>query len=80
MEAAAECIPTKLKAKLWIPWETAVVKKKSVQTWKPYPYVTKGTRLKHKKAQSELTNVYIREQTKYLEGQINKIRNSIEER
>ena len=29
MEAAAECIPTKLKAKHRVPWETSAVKKKT---------------------------------------------------
>ena len=41
MEAAAESIPTKLKAKLRAPWETLAVKK-NVMT-KLHPYAIKGT-------------------------------------
>ena len=37
MEAAAECIPTKLRAKHWVPSETLAVKKNMM--WKPYLYV-----------------------------------------
>ena len=28
IEVEAECIPTKLRAKHWVPWETLAVKKK----------------------------------------------------
>ena len=35
---------------------------------------------KLKKAQNELINTYQKEQIEYIQGQINKIRNSIEER
>ena len=33
-----------------------------------------------KKAQNELTNVYLKEQTEYIQNQINKIRDSVEDR
>ena len=36
LEAAAESIPTKQRAKPRVPWETLAVRK-SVQTWKPLP-------------------------------------------
>ena len=36
--------------------------------------------LKFKKAQNELANIYIKEQTKYMQNQINKIRDSVEDR
>ena len=32
LEAAAKCIPTKQRAKCRVPWETSLVRKKSVQT------------------------------------------------
>ena len=35
---------------------------------------------KHKKAQNELTNVYLKEQIEYTQIQINKIRDSVEDR
>ena len=36
--------------------------------------------LKLKKAQNELVNVYLKEQTEYIQNQINKIRDSVEDR
>ena len=57
MEAAAECIPTKLRAKHWVLWETLAVKKKrdNVETAslcnKRNPTNTNTQKLK--KAQSE---------------------------
>ena len=36
--------------------------------------------LKLKKAQNELTHVYLKEQTEYIQNQINKIRDSVENR
>ena len=44
MEAAAECIPTKLRAKHRVVWETLTVKKKT-RMWKQYSYVIKRTQL-----------------------------------
>ena len=35
---------------------------------------------KLKKAQNELTNIYLKEQTEYIQNQINKIRDSVEDR
>ena len=35
---------------------------------------------KLKKAQGELTNVYLKEQTEYIQNQLNEIRNSVEYR
>ena len=42
LEAAAECIPTKLRAKPRVPWETLAVRK-SVQTLKPLPNAIERT-------------------------------------
>ena len=42
MEAAAECIPTKPRAKHRVPWETLVIRKNKI-TWKLHPYVIKET-------------------------------------
>ena len=36
--------------------------------------------LKLKKAQNELANIYLKEQTEYIQKQINKIRDSVEDR
>ena len=46
MEVAAECLPTKLRTKHRVPWETFAVKKKNVTMWKPHPYAMGETRLK----------------------------------
>ena len=45
IEVATECIPTKQRAKPRVPWETLVVRKKSMQMRKPYPYAIGETQL-----------------------------------
>ena len=45
IEAAAECIPTKQRAKPRVPWETLAIRKKARGTWKPHPYAIVGTQL-----------------------------------
>ena len=42
MEAAVNCITTKLRAKYRVPWESQVVKKKQ-DNFKNHPYSKKGT-------------------------------------
>ena len=84
LEEAAECIPTKQRAKPRVPWETLVVRKKhpKVKT------ISLGNRRnpnninaqKLKKVQNELTNVYLKEQIEYIQNQINKIRDSVGDR
>ena len=84
MEAVAECIPTKLRSKHRLPWETITVKNKrdNVKTPplcnKKNPSNTDTQKLK--KAQSKLTSTYLKEQTECIQNQINKIRNSVEDR
>ena len=78
LEAAAECIPTKQRAKLRVPLETQAVRKKCADV----KTASKGNRknptntnaLKLKKAQNELANIYLKEQTEYIQNQIDKIR------
>ena len=41
---------------------------------------TNNDALKLKKTQNELTNIYLKEQTEYMQNQINKIRDSVEDR
>ena len=83
LEEAAECIPTKQRAKLWVPWETSAVRKKraDVKTAskcnKKNPTNTNINALKLKKAQNELANIYLKEQTEYIQNQIYKIRDSV---
>ena len=82
MEAAAECIPTKLRA--LINWETLIVKKKCDHMKAASLYnrrnPTDANTQKLKKAQSELNNAYLKKQIEYIHDQINKIRNSVEDR
>ena len=83
-EAAAEYIPTKQRAKTRVPWGTLRLEK-SMQAWKllPKPIRRNPTNinaLKLKKAQNEFANIYPKEQTEYMQHQINKIRYSVEDR
>ena len=41
---------------------------------------TNTNALKLKKAQNELANIYLKEQTEYIQNQIDKIRDSVEDR
>ena len=84
LEAAAKYIPTKHRTKARVPWETLVVrvKRADVKTaskcYKKNP--TNTNTLKLKKAQNELASIYLKEQTEYIQNQIDKIRNSVEDR
>ena len=84
LKAAAKCIPTKLKTKYRVPWETlavrekcALVKTASKNYWKN-PTNTNAQKLKT--AQYQLAGIYIKEQTEYIQNQIDKIRDSVEDR
>ena len=84
LEAAAKYIPTKLKTKYRVPWETLAVREKRalVKTAsKNYRKKTTNTNaLKLKTAQYQLAGVYIKEQTQCIQNQIDKIRDSVEDR
>ena len=83
LEVAAESIPTKQRAKPRIPWETSAVRKKHEDMKIPSLCNRKNPaniNTQKLKAQNELTNVYLKEQTKYIQNQVNKIRNSVEDR
>jgi len=84
LEAAAECVPTKLRTKHTAPWETEKVRakrsdiKKAAQRNKKNPTNTNLHNLR--KAQIELTKTYKKEQTEYIQAQIDNIRQSVEDR
>ena len=84
LEAAAKCIPTKLKTKYRVPWETLAVREKRAlvktasKNYGKNP--TNTNALKLKTAQYQLAGVYIKEQTEYIQNQIDKIRDSVEDR
>ena len=84
LEAAAKYIPTKLKTKYRVPWETIAVREKRAlgktasKNYRKNP--TNTNALKLKTAQYQLAGVYIKEQTEYIQNQIDKIRDSVEDR
>ena len=65
LEAAAECIPTKHRAKPRVPWETLAVRKKSADVKTASKCnrrnPTNTNALKLKKAQNEFANIYLKE-------------------
>ena len=84
LEAAAKCIPTKLKTKYRVPWETLAVRDKRAlvktasKNYRKNP--TNTNALKLKTARYQLAGIYIKEQTEYIQNQIDKIRDSVEDR
>ena len=84
LEVAAEWIPTKQRAKPRVPWGTLAVWKKHVDVKttskcnRKNPTNTNG--LKLKKKQNELANIHLKEQTEYIQNQIDKISDSVEDR
>ena len=83
LEAAAEFIPTKQRTKSRIPWETLAVREKCADMKtaskcnRKNPTNTNALKLK---AQNELANLYLKEQTEYIQNQIDKIRDSVEDK
>ena len=79
-----KCIPTKLKTKYRVPWETLAVRgkralvKTASKNYRKNP--TNTNALKLKTAQYQLAGIYIKEQTEYIQNQIDKIRDSVEDR
>ena len=85
LEAAAKYIPTKkIKTKYRVPWETLAVREKHAlvktasKNYRKNP--TNTNALKLKTAQYQLADIYIKEQTEYIQNQIEKIRDSVEDR
>ena len=81
LEAAAKYIPTKIKTKYRVPWETLAVREKRAlvktasKNYRKNP--TNTNALKLKTAQYQLAGIYIKEQTEYIQNQIDKIRDSV---
>ena len=84
LEAAVEFIPTKQRTKYRVPWETLAVREKRVDAKTASKCNRKNptniNALKLKTAQNELANIYLKEQTEYIQNQIHKIRDSVEDR
>ena len=70
LEAAAKCLPTKLRTKSRVPWETLAVREKrtDVKTASKCSRKNPTNRntLKLKKAQNELASIYLKELTEYI--------------
>ena len=83
-EAAAKCIPTKHRTKSRVPWETLAVREKRADVKTASKCNRKNSTntnaLKLKKAQNELASIYLKEHTKYIQNQIDKIKDSVEDR
>ena len=83
-EVAAKCIPIKRRTKYRVPWETFEVREKRAQvktaskSYRKNPINTNARRLKT--AQYQLAGIYLKEQTEYIQNQIDKIRDSVEDR
>ena len=81
---SANCIPTKPKTKYRVPWKTLAVREKRAdvktasKSYRKNP--TNTNALKLKKAQNELASIYLKEQTECVQNQIDKIRDSVEDR
>ena len=84
LEAAAKCIPTKPRTKYRAPWETLAVREKRTlvktasKSYQKNPTNTNARELE--KAQHQLTGIYLKEQAEYIQNQIDKIRDSVEDR
>ena len=74
LEAAVKYIPTKYRTKSRVPWETLAVRgtradvKTTSKCYRKNP--TNTNALKLKKAQNELASIYLKEQTEYIQNQI----------
>ena len=84
LEAAEKCIPTKPRTKYRVPWETlAVREKRALVKTAPKSYRKNPTNInarKLEKARYQLAGIYLKEQTEYIQIQIDNIRDSVEDR
>ena len=84
LEAIANCIPTKPRTKYRVPWETIAVREKRAHVKTASKCCrnnpTNTNALKLKKTQNELARTYLKEQTEYIQNQIDKIRDSVKDR
>ena len=84
LEAAEKCIPTKPRTKYRVPWETLAAREKRAlvktasKNYQQNPTNTNARELE--KAQHQLTGIYLKEQAEYVQNQIDKIRDSVEDR
>ena len=83
LEVAAECIATKQRAKPRVSGETLVVRKKACRHKNHFPTQYEGPNQYQCPKTLEgikWTNIYLKEQTEYIQNQISKIRDTVEDR
>ena len=84
LEEPVGFIPTKKRRKSSVPWEALAVREKRADEKSASKcnrkYPTNTNALKLNKAQKELANIYLKELTEYTQNQIDKIRDSVEDR
>ena len=84
LEATTKCIPRKPRTRYRVPWETLAVREKrahvktAAKSYRKNPTNTNVRKLK--KAQYQLACIYLKEQTEYIQNQIDKIRDTVEDR
>ena len=84
LEATAKCTPSKTRTKYRVSWETLAVREKRThvknasKSYRKNPTNTSVVKLK--KTQYQLTGIYLKEQTEYIQNQIDNIRDSVEDR
>ena len=84
LEAASKCIPKKLRTKYRAPWETEGVREKRALVKTAPKSYRKNTTIANarilKKSQYQLAGIYLKEQTEFIQNNIDKIRDSVEDR
>ena len=80
LEVGAKYIQTKHRTKYRAPWKTLAVRDMKTASKCNRKSPTNTNALKLKMAQNELASIYQKEQTKYIQYQIDKIRDSVEDR
>ena len=83
-EAVSKCIPTKPRTKYSVPWEMLAVREKRAlvktasKSDRKNPTNKKARKLEN--AQYQLAGIYLKEQTEYIQNQIDKIRDFVKDR
>ena len=84
LEAASKCILTKPRTKYRVPWETLAVREKQApvksasKSYRKNPTNTNPRKIEKK--QYQLADLYLKEHTEYIQNQIDKIRDSVDDK
>ena len=80
LEAASKCIPTKPTTKYRVPWEASEVREKRALVKTASKSYRKNPTNTNARKQYQLAGIYLKEQAEYIQNQIDKIRDSVEDR